>query len=352
MKSPRILVVAILSYICILQGCESSGNEDAFNSLKQQPVMLDVVKRTYGSTEPLRPLPDVSNLIYSPTMVQLGSRLYHDTQLSGDGSISCASCHDIAKGGDDGLQFSVGINKSVGGINAPTVLNSSFNFVQFWNGRAANLQAQAAGPVANPIEMGADWDEVVVQLSEAGDYDQAFIQAFGDKTISMARMTHAIAEFESVLITPAPFDRYLGGEKSAISVAAAKGYELFKSHGCSSCHQGINVGGNLYQKFGALESYYNVETDADKGRFMVTEDSKDISNFKVPSLRNVAITAPYFHNGAVTELETAIRIMGAAQLGINLKDDDIDAIAEFLRSLTGERNLLDEIAVVSSGESQ
>ena len=346
----RFLVV--LCSIGFIQGCKGDSNKTEFNILQQRPVMLDVVQRFYGSNEPLRPLPDAGDLNYNPAMVQLGNRLYHDTLLSGDGSVSCASCHDLASGGDDGLQFSVGIDGAIGGINAPTVLNSSFNFVQFWNGRAADLQTQAAGPVANPIEMGADWDLVVSNLIDSGNYNKAFIAAFGDKTITQDRITYAIAEFESVLITPAPFDRYLQGDKSAISAEAASGYELFKSHGCSSCHQGINVGGNLYQKFGALQRYYEIENDADKGRLTVTGNVDDVSVFKVPSLRNVAITAPYFHRGEVKELETAIKIMGLAQLGIALSDEDIALITEFLRSLTGERNLLDEIAVASSGEDQ
>lgn len=351
MKFISRFLIVVCSF-SVLQACQGDSNKTEFNALQQQSVMLDIVQRSYGSAEPLRPLPEADDLNISPEMVQLGNRLYHDTRLSGDGSISCASCHDLANGGDDGLQFSVGINKAIGGINAPTVLNSSFNFVQFWNGRAADLQAQAAGPVANPIEMGADWNLVVSNLIDSGDYNHAFTQAFGDKSITIDRITYAIAQFETVLITPSPFDRYLRGDKSAISPDAARGYKLFKSHGCSSCHQGINVGGNLYQKFGALQRYYEIESDADKGRLIVTGNDDDVSVFKVPSLRNVAITAPYFHRGAVTELKTAIQIMGLAQLGIALSDQDIALIEEFLRSLTGERNLLDEIAVASSGEAQ
>jgi len=350
-RTGRALCVYLSLLLVLLQGC-SDSNWQAFSNLQHQPVMLDVVSRDYDSSEPLRPLPEVADLVYSPSMVQLGNRLYHDTRLSGDRSVSCASCHDIAAGGDDGLQFSVGINKSVGGINAPTVLNSSFNFVQFWNGRAEDLQVQAAGPVANPIEMGADWDEVIAQLTDAGDYDQAFVDAFGDKKITEARVTRAIADFESVLITPSPFDRYLRGDKTAISANAATGYRLFKQHGCSSCHQGINVGGNLFQKFGALERYYKIETDADKGRLMVTNNENHMSVFKVPSLRNVAITAPYFHTGSVTELETAVRIMGFAQLGRSLSDEDIGYIATFLRTLTGEKNHLQDIEIALSGDDR
>jgi len=336
------LAGAALCVFCLLQGCKDT-NSQSFSALQQQPVMLDIIERDYDSSEPLRPLPTESDLAYEESMVDLGNRLYHDNRLSGDGTLSCASCHDISKGGDDGLQFSVGINGAVGGINAPTVLNSSFNFVQFWNGRAENLQEQAAGPVANPIEMGANWDEVVRQLTDDEDYKQAFIDAFGDETITVERVTRAIAEFETVLITPSPFDRYLRGDSSAISAEAAKGYKLFKEHGCSSCHQGINIGGNLYQKFGALQSYYSVDTDADKGRLSVTKNANDLSVFKVPSLRNIALTAPYFHTGSVTELETAIRIMGVAQLGRSLSEEDINLIAIFLRSLTAEKNHLDSI---------
>jgi len=180
-------------------------------------------------------------------------------------------------------------------------------------------------------------------LAREGDYDSAFAEVFGDDTISEHRITEAIAQFELVLITPSPFDRYLRGDTNAISAAAQQGYNLFKQHGCSSCHQGINVGGNLFQKFGAIEQYYNIESSVDQGRLLVTNDEGDLSVFKVPSLRNVEMTAPYFHNGLVNDLDIAIRIMGTAQLGIHLSDEDVSRIAEFLRSLTGERNLLDEV---------
>lgn len=340
--------VLLAATILVLQSCNSPDEWQSFSNLNESPTLLDVVERDYYSSEPLRALPDITELTYSTAMVNLGNRLYHDKRLSGDGTVSCASCHVIAEGGDDGLQFSVGIDQAVGGINAPTVLNSGFNFVQFWNGRAADLQEQAAGPVANPIEMGANWDEVVRQLTDAGDYDNSFKIAFGDSTITQDRITHAIAEFESVLITPSPFDRYLAGDRQAISPEAADGYKLFKNYGCSSCHQGINVGGNLFQEFGALKRYYDVVSDADKGRFAVTKNEDDISVFKVPSLRNVELTAPYFHNGATSDLQTAIKIMGAAQLGISLSDEDISLIAEFLRSLTGDTNHFDSITTASS----
>jgi len=344
MKISDIRFYGCLLFVILLQGCEGNSVKNDFIKFSEAPEMLDLGERDYGSVEPIRPLPNINELVYSPQLVNLGNRLFHDVRLSGDQSRNCASCHDLNNGGDDGLRVSIGINNAEGSINAPTVLNSSFNFVQFWNGRAENLKAQAVEPVKNPVEMGGNWQDIVSVLTASGDYDQAFQNAYGDKTISVDRITEALGNFQTLLITPSPFDRYLRGESDAISPEAAHGYTLFKDFGCSACHQGINVGGNLFHKFGALHNFYDVETDADRGREAVTKNPNDLSVFKVPSLRNVALTAPYFHRGEVTELESAIRIMGLVQLNETLSDENIAYIAEFLRSLTGEKNLLDQMA--------
>lgn len=331
--SVAVLATGLLA--SLLTGCQTSDNEAAFRAAAARPVMLNLHRaRDEVSAEPLRALTP-SEPTADP-VAALGQRLYHDVQLSGDDTVSCASCHDIAKGGDDGLKTSTGIKGSVGPINAPTVLNSAFNFRQFWDGRAATLAEQAKGPVTNPLEMGAAWPAVIAKLAADDSYTAAFTAAFGDGAIDEDRIATAIARFEETLITPAPFDRYLLGDQSAISAEAKRGYELFKSHGCVACHQGVNVGGNLYQKFGALQSAFEIATDADKGRHNVTRDSGDVGVFKVPSLRNVALTAPYFHLGTVTELKEAVRIMGSSQLGRSLPDDEIALIVAFLNSLTGE----------------
>ncbi len=333
------LITAFLVSVIVasLSACDINPEKSMFNRLQQEVVMLELGKnRDINGKEPIRALPDPAQINVSPALKHLGKRLYNDTRLSGDGSISCASCHDLTQGGDDGLMFSEGIDGKVGSINAPSVLNAAFNLAQFWDGRAKDLQEQAAGPVTNPIEMGAEWDEVIDSLKQAGDYDEDFKAVYGDREITQERITHAIASFEKTLITPSPFDRYLSGETTAISHKARHGYDRFKRYGCVACHQGINVGGNLYQKFGAIQSYYEMKSDADKGRYSVTGDIMDKAVFKVPSLHNVALTAPYFHNGAAPDLATAIRIMGTVQLGRTLTDDDVAYIEAFLHSLTGE----------------
>ncbi|MEM9058532.1 MAG: cytochrome c peroxidase [Pseudomonadota bacterium] len=281
----------------------------------------------------------MASLELDPARVALGARLFHDPRLSVDNSLACAGCHDIAAGGDDGLQFSKGIDGKQGNINAPTVLNAALGFRQFWNGRSRTLEEQAAGPVENPIEMGADWSVVTAKLADEGDYDDEFRRVFGDDAITRGRITGAIADFERSLLTPAPFDRYLAGDANAISADAAAGYARFKALGCSACHQGMAIGGNLFQKFGALSVYYEPASVADEGRHSVTSDAIDLAVFKVPSLRNVARTAPYFHNGMAPDLPTAIRVMGASQLGRDLGDDDVRLIEAFLHSLSGDVSL-------------
>ena len=344
----RLFKTCLYTTILIISGCSSDTEKMSFVNLYLKTEMLDSIPRDYNSEEPLRPLPTLDSLDYSAPLVRLGKQLYHDPQLSGDGSRSCASCHDISNGGDDGNRVSIGINNQIGSINSPTVLNATFNFRQFWDGRAKDLESQAIDPLTNPKEMGTHLGDLVARLSSADKYDQTFKDAFGDNKITVERIIKAIASFESMLITPSPFDRYLKGEKNAISANAIHGYKLFKDFGCASCHQGINVGGNLFHKFGALHSIYEIETDADKGRENITNNQEDRAVFKVPSLRNVALTAPYFHRGEVEELELAIQVMGLVQLNKDISDSDIEYIAEFLRSLTGEFNLATQIVTDSN----
>ena len=331
----RSLLLAA-SLVGALVGCKPADHEAAFRDAAARPVMLQMHReRDALSAEPLRALTP-TEAAAPDVLVSLGQRLYHDVRLSGDGTVACASCHDIAKGGDDGLKTSTGIKGATGPINAPTVLNSAFNFRQFWDGRAATLADQAKGPVTNPLEMGAAWPAVIAKLEQDAHYRQAFEAAFGDPAVNEDRIATAIARFEETLITPAPFDRFLLGEADAISADAKRGYALFKNYGCVACHQGVNIGGNLYQKFGALQAAFEIQTDVDKGRQNVTQNAADAGVFKVPSLRNVAMTAPYFHIGTVDKLVDAVRVMGSSQLGRTIPDDEIALIVEFLRSLTGE----------------
>lgn len=288
-----------------------------------------------GATDAVAPLPPAP--ILSAAKVALGERLFNDPRLSRDDSIACVSCHDLTRGGTDRSKVSVGVAGKLGGINAPTVFNSGFGFVQFWDGRAATLEEQAAGPVHNPLEMDSNWQQVLPKLQADGDYPETFAKLYPDG-ITPANIVDAIAAFERGLVTPdAPFDRYLRGEYDALDARAIEGYRLFRTLGCTSCHQGALLGGNMYQKFGVMLDYFagRAATEADLGRYNVTKREADRHVFKVPSLRNVAVTAPYFHDGSAATLEQAVVVMARHQLGRDLDSRDVTAIAAFLRSLTG-----------------
>lgn len=288
--------------------------------------------------EPILPLPSSSDL--DPLKVQLGNRLYHDVRLSADNSISCAHCHNLETNGTDSQPISTGIRGATGNIKAPTVYNSGFNFVQFWNGRAASLEEQINGPINNPIEMGSNWPQVVAKLTADPVMVSAFEQVYHD-AISEPYIRDAIATFERSLVTvDSPFDRWLRGDETAISELELKGYLLFKDYGCTSCHQGKNVGGNMYGYMGAIGDYFGDRntplTSADLGRFNVTQDKGDRHLFKVPSLRLVALQKYFFHDASATKLEDAIQIMGRYQLGRKIPSDDVTAMVAFLKSLVGK----------------
>jgi cytochrome c peroxidase len=273
--------------------------------------------------------------------VALGQQLFHDVRLSKDDTIGCVSCHGLHSGGVDNRFRSVGVDGGIGGVNAPSVFNSGLNFVQFWDGRAPSLEAQIEGPVQHPLEMGSTWDMVVSKLGRDANYPQAFKDLYADG-ITPTNIKDAIATFERSLITPnSRFDKFLGGDQSALNAQEKHGYELFQSYGCASCHQGMNLGGNMYEKMGLMGDYFadrgNI-TEADRGRFNLTKDPQNMHEFRVPSLRNVALTAPYFHDGHAQTLEAAIAIMAKYQLGRPMPATDLDAIAAFLRSLTGQYN--------------
>ena len=269
-----------------------------------------------------------------PKKVSLGQKLFFDPLLSKDGTISCATCHDIYNGGDDGMKVSIGINGQLGSINAPTVLNAVFNFRQFWDGRAANLQEQAAGPIENPVEMGNTFENLIVTL-KATPYKEEFDKIYPNKGITKETITDAIAEYEKTLITPnSPFDRYLRGDKKAITLEQKEGYELFKSKGCIACHHGVNVGGNMYNRFGVFED----PQTSDLGRYNVTHKERDKYFFKVPTLRNIAQTSPYFHDGRTSSLKEAVYLMAQYQLGRKITNEEVGKIVKFLESLSAEVN--------------
>jgi cytochrome c peroxidase len=278
----------------------------------------------------IKPIPNANT--YDLKKALLGKKLFFDPRLSRDGTISCAHCHDLQNGGDDGLKFSIGIEGKRGNINAPTVYNAVYNFRQFWDGHARNLQEQAKGPIENPVEMGHRMEQVVMVLKNDPSYSAEFNVLYPEG-INKETITDAIAEFEKALVTPnAPFDKYLKGDKNAISQKAKAGYRLFESKGCILCHNGMNIGGNFYNKFGIFKD----ANSSSLGRYNITKREEDKFIFKVPSLRNVALTAPYMHDGRARTLTDAVEIMTEHQLGRYMKSEEIENIVAFLKSLTGE----------------
>ena len=315
-------------------------------AMMHRPAALDLISPVVPSPaaitdvlpdEPIRPLPAPPDL--DPRKVSLGRLLFHDPRLSGDNTVACASCHDLAAGGADPRGRSVGIGGAVIAVNAPTVFNTGFNLAQFWDGRAADLEEQIDAVIHNEKEMRSNWPDIVAKLAADPDYAAAFWALYG-ADVAASHVKDALATFERSLVTVnAPIDRYLRGEADALTPDQEAGYYLFKSFGCASCHQGRNIGGNLYQKFGVMGDYFadrgNV-TGADYGRFNVTGAEEDRFVFKVPSLRNVVVTAPYFHDGSAQTLEEAVVIMARYQLGRALSADEVRRLVAFLHALTGE----------------
>lgn len=281
--------------------------------------------------------------------VELGKKLFFDARLSADGTVSCQTCHSVFLGGTDQRKTSSGIRAQIGGRNAPTVLNAAFLSAQFWDGRAASLEEQAKGPLTNPIEMGMkDHDAVLARIRAIPGYAPEFTKAFATQTITIDQVAQAIAAFERTLLTPnSPVDQYLAGKKKALNAQQIEGMKLVQSVGCTSCHNGVNyagpalpIGTGFYQKFpmfpgSEYESKYSLTID--QGRFDVTKKEEDRHFFRVPTWRNVALTAPYFHNGEVRTLDEAVRVMAKTQLHRDLKPNETQAIVAFLEGLTGEQ---------------
>ncbi|MDP2246260.1 cytochrome-c peroxidase [Pseudomonas sp.] len=286
------------------------------------------------SNEPIQPI--LPAKITAPEKVELGKKLFFDPRLSRSGFISCNSCHNLSMGGSDNLQTSIGHNWQQGPINSPTVLNSSMNLAQFWDGRAATLKEQAAGPISNPGEMAFTHNLAVDTLRSIPQYREAFKQVYKVDKITIDEVTDAIAEFENSLVTPnSRFDRWLLGDQDAITQTELQGYKLFKDIGCTACHNGPAVGGNSFQKMGLVEAY---KTDNPaEGVAGLTGKDADRFKFKVPTLRNVELTYPYFHDGAYWKLEESVDVMARLQLGRQLSGEDIDKITAFLKTLTGEQ---------------
>jgi len=289
------------------------------------------------SEEPIAPIITASPV--DAEKAALGERLFHDVGLSHGDAVSCAACHKLAQGGDDGLARSVSADGMPLQFNAPTVFNVSLDFRLNWRGNFRTLEEQNEAALLDRTLMNTSWQELLAKLNADTEYARRFAQLYGGSPERVS-VLDALATYQRSLTTPnARFDRYLRGERDAITADEARGYELFKSYGCIACHQGVNVGGNLFQKFGIFADPFAAEqatSEADLGRFAITGRESDRHVFRVPSLRNVAVTAPYFHDGRTASLDEAVRIMAQNQLGRELADSDVQAIVKFLGTLTGE----------------
>ena len=289
--------------------------------------------------EPVRPID--TYIEYDPAKAELGFDLFHDTRLSVDNTVSCASCHDLSTAGVDNHQYSHGVNDLMGGVNAPTVFNAVYNFVQFWDGRAATLAAQAAGPPVNPVEMASpSFDMIVAKLKADKKFAKRFEAVYPDG-ITEANLTDAIEHFERTLLTPGSrFDKWLMGDDAAITAEELEGYDLFKKYDCATCHAGNNLGGLSYELMGLRRHYCEERglelTEEDNGRYKETKQERDRHRFKVPGLRNVEHTWPYYHDGTRHTLEEAVQDMGKYQSGVELTQAEVDRITAFLKTLTGE----------------
>ena len=291
------------------------------------------------AAEPVRPIDQEVEV--DEAKAALGFALFHDPRLSVDNTVSCATCHALETAGVDNHQYSHGVDDQVGGVNAPTVYNAVYNFVQFWDGRAKTLADQAAGPPLNPIEMAStSFDEIIAKLAADKDFSKAFKAVYPDG-LTEANITNAIEEFERTLITPdSRFDKWLRGDDSALTADELAGYELFKKYDCATCHVGPNLGGQSYELMGLRRHYFSERglelTHEDNGRYKETQNERDRHRFKVPGLRNVEHTWPYYHDGTRLTLEDAVRDMGLYQSGVELTSAETDQITSFLKTLTGE----------------
>ncbi len=295
---------------------------------------LGIAAAGVSAKEPIQPIEPATGV--NAAMAELGKKLYFDPRLSKSGFISCNSCHNLSMGGTDNLKTSIGDHWQQGPINAPTVLNSSMNLAQFWDGRAEDLKAQAGGPIANPGEMAFSHELAVNVLESIPAYVAEFKQVFGKEGIDIDEITDAIAEFEKTLVTPnSRFDQWLKGDEKALSADEMAGYALFKDSGCTSCHNGPAVGGNSFQKMGVVEPY-QAKSPAE-GRVAVTGKDADRFKFKVPTLRNVEMTYPYFHDGEAETLTEAVDVMGRLQLGKKFNEKENAQVVAFLKTLTGDQ---------------
>jgi len=279
--------------------------------------------------------------IVTAEKVDLGKKLYFDNRLSKDNTQSCNTCHNLDTYGVDNQPTSKGNNGGLGNRNSPTTLNAALHMTQFWDGREPDVEAQAGGPVLNPVEMEMPSEEAVVErLSKVEEYKGLFAKAFPDdeNPISYENMKKAIGAFERKLITPSRFDDFLAGKEDALTDIEKAGLEKYIEVGCTTCHMGNVLGGQMYQKFGLFANYWDLTKSEkiDNGRFDVTQNEADKYSFKVPSLRNIEHTAPYFHDGSITDLGESVKIMAKTELNKDLTAEEVASIVTFLKTLNGE----------------
>ncbi len=331
----------------LVVGVLSLGSALLMSAGKSEDAKLLEEARKY-----FKPLPEVAQSKTNPVTpekVELGKMLYYDPRLSKSGLISCNTCHNLATYGVDNLPTSVGHRWQLGPRNAPTTLNAALHVAQFWDGRAKDVEEQAKGPILNPIEMAMDSpEEVIKRLRSIPQYVELFKKAFPNEKdpLTYDNVAKAIAAFERTLMTPSRFDKFLKGDLNALTKKEKEGLKLFMQIGCASCHNGPALGGTTFQRFGIVEAYWNATREyvtldkptmpMDVGRFAVTHKEEDLYVFKVPSLRNISRTYPYFHDGSVWNLEDAVQIMAKVQLGKKLSKDQLDKIVAFLKALDGE----------------
>lgn len=311
---------------------------------REKSVIAGWIRNKRGYDEPVCPIPE--SVEFDKAKAELGERLFNDGRISLDGTITCATCHVLEDGGADHAdeRVSEGINGLKGGVNAPTVYNSEFNVRQFWNGRAADLREQAEGPATNPVEMGdQSWDQICERLSKDKALVKEFEALYPEEGLTKMTVTDAIAEFERTLITPnSRFDKYLKGDKDAITPEELLGYEKFKENACATCHTGAILGGRSFEYLNIYGDYFSNRTyeigynSDDDGLKSFTGKVEDLHKFKVPGLRNISLTAPYFHDGTFRTLEDAVKAMARYELGKDLTDNDIQSIVAFMNTLDGE----------------
>ncbi|GIV43347.1 MAG: cytochrome-c peroxidase [Bacteroidia bacterium] len=332
MKKVLGILATIFLYAC-------SGNQQANNEQKEHERYDATIAEKLAVFQVLNAPDSVARL--DDPMVNLGYHLYHDTRLSMKGNNSCNSCHNLNTFGVDNKPTSPGDEGKNGERNSPTTLNAALHAFQFWDGRAKDVEEQAGMPILNPIEMNIPSKQFLIdRLKKIPLYQDLFKKAFPDskEPITYENLQKAIGAFERKLITPSRFDKYLAGDKSALTLQEKKGLLAFTTNGCTQCHTGALLGGNQFQKFGVYANYWEHtgSKKIDEGKYVVTKDTNDKYIFKVPSLRNIEKTGPYFHDGSVASLDSAVKIMGRVQLGKEIDEEDTQNIVAFLKSLTSD----------------